>query len=36
MTYKSRLILPQVITCFGFGFLKGLQGLIWADCGIIP
>jgi hypothetical protein len=27
--YKSRLILPQIITCFGFGFLKALHSLIW-------
>jgi len=29
MTYESRLILPQVTTCLGLGFLKPLQSLIW-------
>jgi len=29
MTYESRLILPQVITYSGSGFLKALHSLIW-------
>ena len=29
MTYESRLILPQVITYLGLGFLKALHSLIW-------